>query len=646
MNRLPDLFSTDLSPSLRRCAIAGLAVVLCMGGGPSLAASTPAQRIAYTSDRPVNRDLVLIDLSDPPHPSFARRATPGSIDSDPTLSRDGRWIVYSGEREGNQDLYLLPATPRADFLEATPIRLTFARSAEGTPALSPDGKWLAYTSSRAGRAEIWMQPLRPEDPRGAAAEARNLTPGPGSDYRPAFSPDGRWLTFSSTRGGTSRYDTDLYVLETATGTVSPAPHSDLLDGSPRFTADGKALVFQRSAATGGVVKATQERFLFKLSFDGSDPDGPRFGEAEKLSAGDGEEVVPTPLPGDGLAYLVAVDHLWKAELGGDLPPEAADLSFFSLATDSTGRRFVASVNTPDDEGLNPFAQRPSARSPMLSECARTIPLPDRVLSTLPIHLIFPSFDGRGRVVGGDLLGHLVRATWDGRVVGKVEAQTGDAVKEAGPLGIVGHSADPLSDAVIAQVGSSFAPPQVPTDVWFFEADGRGRNLTPEAAENDGLPRFSPDGRRIVFRSGRDGNHEIYLMDRDGTHLRRLTDNEATDTAPALSPDGRRLAFTSTRDGNHEIYLLELTLDGTPDGEPRRLTTHPGIDMHPFFSPDGAWLVFASDRGGEPDEIARTQMRFSPQPGGELWVMRLADGYLVRLTHNLWEDGLPVWGLAP
>ncbi len=133
------------------------------------------------------------------------------------------------------------------------------------------------------------------------------------------------------------------------------------------------------------------------------------------------------------------------------------------------------------------------------------------------------------------------------------------------------------------------------------------------------------------------------MNRDGAQLRRLTHHEATDTAPALSPNGRQLAFTSTRDGNHEIYLLELDERGEPAGEAQRLTSHPDIDMHPFFSPDGTWLVFSSNRAGEPDEVARAQMTFNPQPGGELWALRLADGFLQRLTDNLWEDGLAVWG---
>jgi Tol biopolymer transport system component len=101
------------------------------------------------------------------------------------------------------------------------------------------------------------------------------------------------------------------------------------------------------------------------------------------------------------------------------------------------------------------------------------------------------------------------------------------------------------------------------------------NLTGGAAANNGFPYFSPDGKRIVFRSGRDGNHEIYLMNADASGVRRLTDNAATDTMPSFAPDGRAIAFTSRRDGDYEIYTLKLDAEGKP-GELRRITRSPGI----------------------------------------------------------------------
>ncbi len=110
--------------------------------------------------------------------------------------------------------------------------------------------------------------------------------------------------------------------------------------------------------------------------------------------------------------------------------------------------------------------------------------------------------------------------------------------------------------------------------------------------------------------------------------------------PALSADGGRVAFTSDRTGDYEIYLLRLGRDGGRQGL-ERITHSPGRDTHPKFSPDGRWLVFASQRGGMNDE-APLISAFNPQPYGEIFALRLADGTTVRLTHNKWEDGPPTW----
>src|SRR5262249_42346201 len=154
--------------------------------------------------------------------------------------------------------------------------------------------------------------------------------------------------------------------------------------------------------------------------------------------------------------------------------------------------------------------------------------------------------------------------------------------------------------------------------------------------------FSPDGRQIVFRSSRDGNHEIYLMDADGKNPRRLTDNPATDTAPSFSPKGNQIAFTSNRENGYQVYTIDISPEGVP-GPARRITNTQGLNMHPRYSPDGEWLIFTSNRGGFNDESPLMQeVMFLPQPYGDLYALRLKDGFIQRLTHNKWEDGMVTW----
>jgi Tol biopolymer transport system component len=100
-----------------------------------------------------------------------------------------------------------------------------------------------------------------------------------------------------------------------------------------------------------------------------------------------------------------------------------------------------------------------------------------------------------------------------------------------------------------------------TDIYVMNADGSGkRKLTHDARYNT-EPAWSPDGRKIAFRTARDGNAEIYVMNADGSGKRNLTRNPAKDVHPSWSPDGRRIAFVSNRDERPEAHVMNADGSG-------------------------------------------------------------------------------------
>ena len=130
------------------------------------------------------------------------------------------------------------------------------------------------------------------------------------------------------------------------------------------------------------------------------------------------------------------------------------------------------------------------------------------------------------------------------------------------------------------------------DIYVMDINGgRQRNLTKHAIADEVHPAWSPDGRKIAFVSGRDGNSNIYVMDADGKNVHQLTDHPVSDTNPAWSPNGRKIAFQSSRDGNVEIYVMDA--DG---GNVRRLTHRLAFDIMPAWSPNGRKIAFVSYGG--------------------------------------------------
>jgi Tol biopolymer transport system component len=95
------------------------------------------------------------------------------------------------------------------------------------------------------------------------------------------------------------------------------------------------------------------------------------------------------------------------------------------------------------------------------------------------------------------------------------------------------------------------------DVCEINVDGSGERRVLFHRGHDASPVVSPDGKRIAFVSGVDGNFEIYLVNRDGSGLQRLTRHPADDQSPKWAPDGKKLMFLSNRGGRSGIYEVEM-----------------------------------------------------------------------------------------
>jgi serine/threonine protein kinase/Tol biopolymer transport system component len=408
--------------------------------------------------------------------------------------------------------YLLHEGAGGGPVQATFTRLTEQDGSETFPSLSPDGKYFVYVKS----SDIYLQ-------RVGGGNPINLTPNtPGDDTQPAFSPDGQTLAFRSEREGGG----GIFLMG-ATG-ESVRRLADF-GYNPAWSPDGKEIVVAtESVATSPWIRTSQSR-LFRIDV----------ATGEKRPVVDADAVQPSWSPdGKRIAYWGSV-------------PGVATRAVWTVPVSAGGGQGEP-VRVTADSALN--------WNPVWSPDGR--------------YLYYVSDRG------GSMNLWRVRIDEDsGRVSGEPQPVTTPA-----PWSSLPSLSKDGRQILYATVDNRNLLERIDIDPATFQPLAGPRPVT-EETKAFRFVSVSPDGKRIAFDTSVP-QEDLFVMGVDGSDLRRLTDDPAKDRIPRWSPDGSRILFYSNRSGHFDLWSLRA--DGSGLETLARAEGPPLIN--PMWSPAGRFVA--------------------------------------------------------
>lgn len=97
------------------------------------------------------------------------------------------------------------------------------------------------------------------------------------------------------------------------------------------------------------------------------------------------------------------------------------------------------------------------------------------------------------------------------------------------------------------------------------------------------------------------SYDIFMADLQGRIVKQLTTSKGYDAEATISPDGKKMIYTSTKDGDLDLYVMDLK-----SGKEKRVTSTLGYDGGAWFSPDGKKIIWRASRPKTEMEIKEYQ----------------------------------------
>jgi tricorn protease len=434
---------------------------------------------------------------------------------------------------------------------SNPRRLTVHTARDVFPRFSPDGKWIAFSSNRYGNYDVFVIPAE-------GGEAKQLTFHSASDTVVGWSRDSRYVIFSSARGAIYPGVASLYRVSINGGLEEQLPTDWGYWGS--YAPDGKKFVFNRHAPTWWrkhyrgsnaadlwIYDADKKAYRKILDTDSNDREKannawPQYGNNGEIFFVSDREV--TALAGSP-EVLKSTNNIWKISENGGKPTQLThfrDGSLFFPSLSSDGKVIVF------EEGFGLWK--------LDTASGKT--------SEVKINIASDEKENQFEVV---------------TINGETDS----------------YELSPSSHrAAISAHGEIFTIATERGDI--------GRVTSSYSRDTE--PAWSPDGKWIAWFSDQSGRDEVWVADTQGKNAKKLSDADTEKLSLEWLPDSKSLAYTAS---DHKLYIVDLA-----SGQARAIASgEAGNITGVSISPDGKWAAYATA-----DRDLRAHVHIVSTAGGE------------------------------